>query len=72
MQDKTTVYMFAIVALVLLVAIVAFITTAPSNESTTANVVYAPEKPVTVNTFGKLFITAFLLGIAAYMYFSNE
>ena len=81
MDDKTPIYMILIVALVAVVGLIIVLSQGPSASYTTStadsgnaltgNVAYDTSSP-TLNTFGKLFFTAFLVGIAGYMYFRRD
>jgi hypothetical protein len=80
MEDKTPLYMLAIVGIVAVVAVIVMMTNgvniAQDNAGITANVVYDQPRTnvnaLSLNTFGKVFYVLFLAGIAAYFYFKRE
>ena len=85
MEDKTPLYMVLIVAFVAIVGLVAILIHGPANapapasnaqaassDSLTGNAVLDTTSTPALNTFGKFFFSAFLVGIAAYMYFRKD
>ena len=75
MEDKTPIYMVLIVAIVAVIGLVIVLSngSAPVIEDTdngiTGNVVLESNG---LNSFGKFFFAAFLVGIAAYMYYRHD
>ena len=76
MEDKTPMYMLAIVLIVAVVGIISMMihsvpeSAETNNNMMTGNVVI--EQAPSFTSFGKVFFVVFLAGIAGYMYFSEE